>query len=120
MSPSPDRVLIDHDTPPSTSFAAAAGGRAGDARIVSWRGDRIEIEADSELGGMLALHETWYPGWVAEIDGRKAPVLRADVLFRGVEVPAGRHHVVFRFAPFSLDNLTNALKTALRRRHEER
>ena len=120
VSPSPDRVLIDHDTPPSTSFAAAAGGRAGDARIVSWRGDRIEIEADSELGGMLALHETWYPGWVAEIDGRKAPVLRADVLFRGVEVPAGRHHVVFRFAPFSLDNLTNALKTALRRRHEER
>ena len=39
---------------------------------------------------------------------------------RGVVVPAGRHHVVFRFAPFSLDNLTNALKTALRRRHEER
>ena len=74
-------------------------------------------EADSERGGMLALHETWYPGWVAEIDGRKAPVLRADVLFRGVEVPAGRHDVVFRFAPFSLDNLASALSLALGRPH---
>ena len=68
---------------------------------------------------MLALHETYYPGWIAEIDGRQVPILRADVLFRGVEVPAGRHHVVFRFAPFSLDNLMNALNTALRRARGE-
>ena len=65
---------------------------------------------------MLALHDTWYPGWVAEIDGKRAPILRADVLFRGVEVPAGRHRVVFRYAPFSLDNLADALKLALGRR----
>ena len=65
---------------------------------------------------MLALHETWYPGWIAEIDGRRVPILRADVLFRGVEVPAGRHRVVFRFAPFSLDNLSDALRRTLRGR----
>ena len=84
---------------------AGRGVGAGSARIASWRPDRIEIDVDSELGGMLALHETWYPGWIAEIDGMRVPILRADVLFRGVEVPAGRHRVVFRFAPFSLDNL---------------
>ena len=59
---------------------------------------------------MLALHDVYYPGWVAEIDGRRAPILRADVLFRGLEVPAGHHRVVFQFAPFSLDNLASALK----------
>jgi hypothetical protein len=37
------------------------------------------------------------------------------VLFRGLEVPAGRHRVTFRFAPFALDNLKSALKLALRR-----
>jgi hypothetical protein len=62
--PSPDRVLIDNDTPPSLNYAAATAS-AGRARMTSWRPDRIEIEVDSELGGMLALHETWYPGWVA-------------------------------------------------------
>ena len=56
------------------------------------------------------------PGWIAEIDGKRVPILRADVLFRGVEVPAGRHRVVFRFVPFSLDNLSDALRRTLRGR----
>jgi hypothetical protein len=112
-SPSPDRVLIDDDTPPAKSYLL--DGSAGGARIVSWRPDRIEIETDSNLGGMLALHDTYYPGWIAEIDGVRAPILRADVLFRGLEVPAGRRRVVFRFAPFALDNLRDALRLVLRR-----
>jgi hypothetical protein len=113
-SPSPDRVLIDDDTPPSKSYLA--DGSAGRARTVSWRPDRIDIETDSEGGGMLALHDVYYPGWIAEIDGARAPILRADVLFRGLEVPAGHHHVVFRFAPFGLDNLRDALRLMLHRR----
>jgi hypothetical protein len=107
-SPSPDRVLIDDDTLPSGIYPAEAS--AGRARIVSWRPDRVEIETDSDLGGMLALHDVYYPGWIAEIDGARAPILRADVLFRGLEVPAGRHRIVFRFAPFALDNLRNAFR----------
>jgi hypothetical protein len=115
FNPSPDHVLIDDDTPPTLSYGAALNASAGTARIVTWRPDRVEIETDSERGGMLALHDTYYPGWVAEIDGRAAPILRADVLFRGLEVPAGLHRVTFRFAPFALDNLKSALKLALRR-----
>ncbi|MEA2902757.1 MAG: hypothetical protein QOI12_144 [Alphaproteobacteria bacterium] len=115
LSPSPDRVLIDDDTPPSRRYDFAQGASAGRARIVSWSLDRIEIEADSQLGGMLALHDTYYPGWIAEIDGMRAPILRADVLFRGLELPPGAHRVVFRFAPFSVDNLRDALRLVLHR-----
>jgi hypothetical protein len=114
VSPSPDRVLIDDDTLPSRSYPAETS--AGRARIVSWRADWVEIEAESDLGGVLALHDIYYPGWIAEIDGGRVPILRADVLFRGVEVPAGRHRIVFRFAPFTLDNLRDALKLVTRRR----
>jgi uncharacterized membrane protein YfhO len=73
----------------------------------------IEIEVESLQGGMLVLHETYYPGWVAEIDRNPARILRADVLFRGIEVPPGRRNVVFRFAPLSFGNLANALASAL-------
>jgi hypothetical protein len=111
-SPAPDHALIDDGTPPTRSYGATPNADAGPAQIVAWRNDRVEIEADSASGGMLVLHDTYYPGWVAEIDGRAAPILRADVLFRGVEMPAGRHRIVFRFAPFSLANLMNALKLA--------
>jgi hypothetical protein len=112
-SPSPDHALIDDGTSPTRSYGAALNADAGSAQIVAWRTDRVEIEANSASGGMLVLHDTYYPGWVAEIDGRAAPILRADVLFRGVEMPPGRHHVVFRFAPFSPANLLSALKLAL-------
>jgi hypothetical protein len=116
-SPAPDRVLIDDDTPPRASYAGAlSGALAGSARIARWRPSQIEIDVASEHGGVLALHETWYPGWIAEIDGVRVPIMRADVLFRGVEVPRGEHRVVFRFAPFSWDNLTDALRLVLRAR----
>lgn len=115
-SPAADRVLIDDDRPLARSYAvAAAPASAGQARIVSKRPGRIEIDVEAAQGGVLALHGIYYPGWVAEIDAREVPILRADVLFRAIEVPAGNHRVVFRFAPFSLDNLTDALHTALHR-----
>lgn len=112
-SPAPDRVLIDDDTPPSRSYGPSAV-RAGDARIVAWRPDRVDIQVDAAQAGVLALHNIYYPGWVAEIDGRATPILRADVMFRGIEVPQGRHHVVVRFAPLSSENLTSALMMLLR------
>jgi hypothetical protein len=115
-SPAPDRVLIDDDTPPSASYGGVIAMSAGSARIALWQPARIEVDVDSDLGGVLSLNETWYPGWIAEIDGRRVPILRADVLFRGIEVPAGRHRIVFRFAPFALDNLADALRLVARGR----
>jgi uncharacterized membrane protein YfhO len=87
-----------------------AGGRRdrGWADILSWGPDRLEIEVESDQPGIVMAHDIYYPGWVAEVDGKPARVLRANVLFRGVEVSEGRHVVVFRFEPFSLANLRNA------------
>jgi hypothetical protein len=116
VSPAADGVLIDDDTPPARDYgAAAAQANAGQVRIVSWEPGRIAIDVDADHGAVLALHGIYYPGWIAELDGNVVPILRADVLFRGVEVPAGHHRVVFQFSPFSLANLTDALKTALAR-----
>ena len=85
----------------------------GGARIVSWRLDRMEVEVDNKQSGILVVHEAYYPGWVAEVDGQPARILRTNVLFRGVEVGEGRHRVVFRFEPFSLSNLRDALLALL-------
>ncbi len=45
------------------------------------------------------LTDAYYPGWVATLDGRPTPILRADIMFRAVELPEGIHTVEFRFEP---------------------
>jgi len=110
-----ETAQIDGRTAPSrTVWPMSASNEEGRARILSWRPDRMEVEVDNKQAGILVVHEAYYPGWFAEVDGRPAPILRTNVLFRGVEVSEGRHLVVFRFAPFALSNLRSALEGVLR------
>jgi hypothetical protein len=80
------------ERPPSPSFE-------GSARIVSTRTDRLEIDVEASSPGHLVVREAFATGWRAFVDGRPAPALRADVLFRAVEVPAGRHKVELLYRP---------------------
>jgi hypothetical protein len=89
-------------------------------RIVSWRPDEVKVEVQTSTPGVVVMHDPYYPGWTAEVDGRPASVLRTNVLFRGVEVSEGRHTVVFRYRPFSLENLRDAALAVLKSTRLER
>lgn len=93
-------VLLDR------THASASRPGAGTARIVSYENTQVVVEVESSGGGWVVLNDLWHPWWFAEMGGKEVPILRADVLFRAVEVTGGRHVVVFRFEP---------LKGALRR-----
>jgi len=56
----------------------------------------------TEVGGYLVSTDAWYPGWKAYVDGRPATLHRANLAFRAVSVPAGRHRVAFRYEPRSV------------------
>jgi hypothetical protein len=71
----------------------------GTARIVRYRNTEVLIEADSPSGGWVVLNDLWHPWWFADVDGRPAELLRANVLFRAVAVPPGKHRVRFVFRP---------------------
>ena len=88
-------VLLEH--PPAVS----APRRPGRARIVSYRNTEVVLDADSPDGGFLVLNDLWHPWWLAEVDGKPAEVLRANVLFRSVAVPPGRRTVRFVFRPIA-------------------
>ena len=107
----PAHVPIE-PSPLGGSANGSSAGIPGVASIKSSRPGRIEVVVTSTNGGVLVLHDTYYPGWLAEVDGRPASIQRAFVLFRGVEVPAGTHRVTFRFAPFSFTNLRDAVNAA--------
>jgi hypothetical protein len=64
--------------------------------------DEVVLETDGAQAGYLMLADTYYPGWKATVDGGAAPIFPADVGFRAVPVPAGRHTVRFVYRPASL------------------
>jgi hypothetical protein len=75
----------------------------GDWRSVAsleWTPNRIQIRVDGP--GRLVLSEVAYPGWQARVDGEPVLVETYAGVLRSVELTAGEHEVVFRFAPASL------------------
>jgi hypothetical protein len=71
----------------------------GSAIIVSRKPNEVSIMTESEGEAILVLTETYYPGWQAEVDGKRAPILKADYVYRAVSLSPGAHTVVFRFRP---------------------
>jgi hypothetical protein len=80
----------------------------GSAKILSYGLNDVSLAVETDRNSILVLHDIHYPGWEAYVDGERRPILRANLLFRGVEVPPGRHRVEFRFRPLSVDNLVAA------------
>jgi len=74
-----------------TPAAAACGG--GAVRRVVDRPTRQVYEVELDGPGLLVTRDAWARGWRAAVDGREAPVLRANGKHRAVPLEAGRHRV---------------------------
>jgi hypothetical protein len=70
--------------------------------IISYEPERIIIEADLASEGYLILTDTCYPGWRARVDGKESFIIRANLLFRAINLSAGQHRVEFSYEPASL------------------
>jgi hypothetical protein len=104
-----DEVYVDTRNSLRQSYAGYPAD-AGKAQIALWRPGHVEVAVEGSSPAILTLHALWYPGWEVEVDGVSRPLLRTDLLFRGVEVPAGSHRVVFAFRPLSWKNLAAAAR----------
>jgi hypothetical protein len=61
----------------------------------------VIIDAQLACRGMLVLADTWYPGWVAIVDGHTAPIYQVFSALRGVVLDRGEHRVEFHYRPRS-------------------
>ena len=62
----------------------------------------VVLEIDAHRDAFLVLTDTWYPGWEAWLDDQPVPHYRANIAFRALPVPAGRHTVRFVYRPASV------------------
>ena len=104
----PDREIV---APRRRRRGAASDGRrkpvgespsehAGRAAIVHEEdSSELVIDADAPQDGFLLLADTFYPGWGAQVDGRLAPIYRANVMLprhpdpEGITTRCGSHSI---------------------------
>jgi uncharacterized membrane protein YfhO len=59
---------------------------------------RITLEGAASKPSYLLIAENWYPDWHATVDGKPAPLYRADHTLLSVVLPPGAREVTLRFA----------------------
>ncbi len=94
----PRRTVLLEKTPNGVS---RAGSGDGSARLLRYANTEVAVAVDAPAGGILLLNDVWQPWWRASIDGNDAEILKANVIFRAVVCPRGRHEIRFSFRPFA-------------------
>ncbi len=78
-----------------------AGG-TGEVLLTSYGANEAKYNVESQQGGLVVFSEVYYPGWTATVDGQDTQIGRANYVLRAINVPAGKHEVVFKFDPQSV------------------
>ena len=87
-------IAVREPGPPSVMTIA-------EGAVPAARPGEVVIEVDTPQSAVLVLNDMWHPWWSATLDGQPVEILRANVLFRAVAVPPGKHTVRFTFNPVS-------------------
>jgi hypothetical protein len=73
------------------------GVAEGTAVVQRQEGAVLEAKVEAAQPSLLVISQAWYPGWQAYVDGKPAPLLRADFAIKAVPVPAGSHVVTLGY-----------------------
>lgn len=104
-----ERMLDPTFDPTQTALLAEAlpaaplqGAVQGSVAIVERGLDEMTLQVEASAPGLLIVHDNYFPAWHATVDGQPADVVRANLAFRAVPVPAGESVVTMRYVPESL------------------
>jgi hypothetical protein len=80
--------------------AANTYNNDGKITLQSYKPNYLVYETDSKEKGFAVFSEIYYPkGWNAYVDGTLMPHTCVNYVLRGMELPAGKHKVEFKFEP---------------------
>jgi len=83
--------------PEGYSPSVSGIGSAGQVQVAHRDPNSVTLQAQLSRPGYVILLDRYDPNWQATLDGREAPVLRANQIFRAVYTPAGRHQIRFYY-----------------------
>jgi hypothetical protein len=91
---------------PETARGRVRTTNSGVARVISVdvRPHRIEAEVEADASSLVVVAQSYYPRWLAFVDGEGVALWRANHAFQALEVGPGKHRIelVYRDTPFLL------------------
>jgi hypothetical protein len=96
----PGRTVLLMKAPGSVSPGDGVVNAAS-ARLLRYANTEVVVSVEAPVEGILLLNDVWQPWWRASIDGIDTEILKANVIFRAVVCPRGRHVIRFSFHPFA-------------------
>jgi hypothetical protein len=69
--------------------------------FISESNNRLQLHVKTPENALFVLNDTYFPGWKAFVNGKRAKIYRADYTFRAIPLNAGTHQVEFIYDPMS-------------------
>jgi hypothetical protein len=91
--------LVRERHSPHAAYAAIApfAPAPGVVERVDEHSHRVTLDVSAPAQAFLVASNTFDDHWRASIDGARVPLVRTNVAFQGVVVPAGRHRIELRY-----------------------
>ena len=97
---SKDEVIINNKEFTVSAETSYQRDSLAKINLIEYKPNYIKYQSENTNKGLAVFSEIYYPkGWVATIDGKEASIFRTDYTLRGLEIPAGKHTVEFKFEP---------------------
>jgi Bacterial membrane protein YfhO len=87
------QAVIERDQPGANNVHAGQGSVAIRREVDA----EVDMSANLTRGGLVVLDDASARGWSVSVDGHPARALQVDDVMRGVDVPAGRHKISWRY-----------------------
>ena len=69
-------------------------------QLTSYKPNHLKYISNNKYLGFGVFSEMYYEkGWKATIDGKETEIFRVDYVLRGLQIPAGKHVIEFKFEP---------------------
>jgi len=84
---------------PSDDFPAGRWieGDSSQFKVTAFDMNYIQLKTNFSQNQLLVYNDSFQDDWRASINGHPAPIIRANVAFKGIYLPAGNNEVLFSF-----------------------